>query len=285
MAAELPVTLTSPHTETPSHTEIPARTGTSARTEARSAAGGRPSGEIPSRTVAPAAAVRGLTRAFGERKVLDGIDLEIGQGEFVALLGRSGSGKSTLLRVLAGLDPGAEGGVEVGGTVAVAFQEPRLVPWRRVLANVALGLRAPDPGAAALAALEEVGLGALRGAWPLTLSGGEAQRASLARALVREPGLLLLDEPFSALDALTRITIHRLVLDLWARHRPGILLVTHDVDEAMLLADRVLVLDGGVIAHESRVELPRPRHRDHPDLVALRSTLLDRLGVIPEGTA
>ncbi|MEU4537743.1 ABC transporter ATP-binding protein [Streptosporangium sp. NPDC023825] len=273
MAAEFPVTLTTSRTEAP------------VRTEPRSATRTRPSAEAPSRTAAPVAAVRGLTRAFGERRVLDGIDLEIGRGEFVALLGRSGSGKSTLLRVLAGLDPGAEGGVEVGGTVAVAFQEPRLVPWRRVLANVALGLRAPDPRAAALAALEEVGLGGLRDAWPLTLSGGEAQRVSLARALVREPGLLLLDEPFSALDALTRITIHRLVLDLWARHRPGILLVTHDVDEAMLLADRVLVLDGGAIAHESGVELPRPRHRDHPDLIALRSTLLDRLGVTPEGTA
>ncbi|MER5643891.1 ABC transporter ATP-binding protein [Streptosporangium sp. NPDC002524] len=278
-------------TEALDRMEAPGRTEALDRVGPRSGAGTRPSGETssvtetPSRTAAPVAAVRGLTRAFGERRVLDGIDLEIGRGEFVALLGRSGSGKSTLLRVLAGLDPGAEGEVEVGDTVAVAFQEPRLVPWKRVLTNVALGLRAPDPRAAALAALEEVGLGGLRDAWPLTLSGGEAQRASLARALVREPGLLLLDEPFSALDALTRITIHRLVLDLWARHRPGILLVTHDVDEAMLLADRVLVLDGGAIAHESRVELPRPRHRDHPDLVALRSTLLDQLGVTPEGTA
>ncbi|WP_329079526.1 MULTISPECIES: ABC transporter ATP-binding protein [unclassified Streptosporangium] len=279
MAAEFPVTLTSSRTEAPARTDSRSSTAAPPRTEPR------PSTETPSRTAAPVAAVRGLTRDFGERRVLDGVDLEIARGEFVALLGRSGSGKSTLLRVLAGLDPGAEGEVEVGGTVAVAFQEPRLVPWKRVLANVALGLRAPDPRAAALAALEEVGLGGLRDAWPLTLSGGEAQRASLARALVREPGLLLLDEPFSALDALTRITIHRLVLDLWARHRPGILLVTHDVDEAMLLADRVLVLDGGAIAHESRIELPRPRHRDHPDLIALRSTLLNRLGVTPEGTA
>ncbi|AWS42739.1 sulfonate ABC transporter ATP-binding protein [Streptosporangium sp. 'caverna'] len=235
-------------------------------------------------TPAPTVRVNGLTRTFGERRVLDGVDLEIRRGEFVALLGRSGSGKSTLLRVLAGLDPGAKGEVEVEGTVAVAFQEPRLVPWKRILANVALGLQAPDPRAAALAALEEVGLGELHGAWPLTLSGGEAQRASLARALVREPDLLLLDEPFSALDALTRITIHRLVLDLWGRHGPGILLVTHDVDEAMLLADRILVLDRGVIAHESRVDLPRPRHRDHRDLIALRSTLLTRLGVTLEGT-
>jgi sulfonate transport system ATP-binding protein len=232
----------------------------------------------------PAVRVNGLTRSFGERRVLDGVDLEIRRGEFVALLGRSGSGKSTLLRVLAGLDPGAKGEVEAEGTVAVAFQEPRLVPWKRILANVALGLQTPDPRAAALAALEEVGLGELHGAWPLTLSGGEAQRASLARALVREPDLLLLDEPFSALDALTRITIHRLVLDLWGRHGPGILLVTHDVDEAMLLADRILVLDRGVIAHESRVDLSRPRHRDHRDLIALRSTLLTRLGVTLEGT-
>jgi len=285
MAAELPVTLTSSRTETPARTDPRPSARTPSRTEPRSSVKAPSRTETRPSTTTPVAAVRGLTRDFGRRRVLDGVDLEIGRGEFVALLGRSGSGKSTLLRVLAGLDPGAEGEVEVGGTVAVAFQEPRLVPWKRVLANVALGLRAPDPGAAARAALEEVGLGGLRDAWPLTLSGGEAQRASLARALVREPGLLLLDEPFSALDALTRITIHRLVLDLWERHRPGILLVTHDVDEAMLLADRVLVLDGGVIAHESGIELPRPRHRDHPDLIALRSTLLDRLGVTPEGTA
>ncbi|MBX6768519.1 MAG: ABC transporter ATP-binding protein [Actinomadura rubrobrunea] len=202
--------------------------------------------------------VRGLTKRFGERTVLDGVDLDIARGEFVALLGRSGSGKSTLLRALAGLDDATGGELSVDGTVAVAFQEPRLVPWKRVRANVALGLRVPDPRAAADKALAEVGLTERGGAWPLTLSGGEAQRASLARALVREPDLLLLDEPFSALDALTRITMHRLVLDLWERHRPGILLVTHDVDEALLLADRVLVLDGGRIAHESRVGLDRP---------------------------
>ncbi|WP_433327727.1 ABC transporter ATP-binding protein [Spirillospora sp. CA-294931] len=233
----------------------------------------------------PVARVGGLTKRFGDRRVLDRLDLEIGRGEFVALLGRSGSGKSTLLRALAGLDRDNDGAIAVDGTVAVAFQEPRLLPWKRVLANVALGLDAADPRAAAEIALAEVGLAERSGAWPLTLSGGEAQRASLARALVREPGLLLLDEPFSALDALTRITVHRLVLDLWTRHRPGVLLVTHDVDEALLLADRVLVLDRGRIAHESRVELDRPRHRDHPSLTELRATLLDRLGVTPEGTA
>jgi sulfonate transport system ATP-binding protein len=233
----------------------------------------------------PVARVRRFVKRFGARTVLDGLDLDIRRGEFVALLGRSGSGKSTLLRALAGLDRDNEGELAVDGTVAVAFQEPRLVPWKRVWANVALGLDVPEPRAAAEGALAEVGLTERAGAWPLTLSGGEAQRASLARALVREPDLLLLDEPFSALDALTRITIHRLVLDLWEKHGPGLLLVTHDVDEALLLADRVLVLDGGRIAHESLVELPRPRHRDHPDLTALRTTLLGRLGVTPEGTA
>jgi sulfonate transport system ATP-binding protein len=239
---------------------------------------------LPTRVASPAAgenaaSVRGLTRAFGDRLVLDGLDLDIRRGEFVALLGRSGSGKSTLLRALAGLDTGGEPAVD--GTVAVAFQEPRLLPWKRVLDNVALGLPGPAARTRAREALEEVGLGALGDAWPLTLSGGEAQRASLARALVREPGLLLLDEPFSALDALTRITMHRLVADLWKRHRPSVLLVTHDVDEALLLADRVLVLGEGRIAYESRVEAERPRQIH--DLITPRAELLKQLGV-EEGT-
>jgi sulfonate transport system ATP-binding protein len=229
---------------------------------------------------ATAASVRGLSRTFGDRVVLDGLDVDIAPGEFVALIGRSGSGKSTLLRALAGLDQEVTGQVRVSGPVSVAFQEPRLVPWKKVLANVALGLRAADPQAAAWTALEEVGLTERASAWPVTLSGGEAQRASLARALVREPRLLLLDEPFSALDALTRITMHRLVLSLWIRHQPAaVLLVTHDVDEALALADRVLVLDDGRIAHSSPITVPRPRVRDHPDLVALRLRLLTQLGV------
>jgi sulfonate transport system ATP-binding protein len=237
---------------------------------------------LPTR-VAPehTARTRRLSRAFGERTVLDGLDLDIERGEFVALLGRSGSGKSTLLRALAGLDRDTTGELTVDGTVAVAFQEPRLLPWRRVIDNVALGLPAGGRERAR-GALEEVGLTALADAWPLTLSGGEAQRASLARALVREPGLLLLDEPFSALDALTRITMHRLVLDLWDRHSrdTSVLLVTHDVDEALLLADRVLVLGEGRVAHESRVEAGRPRRP--ADLVGLRGELLARLGVEEE---
>jgi sulfonate transport system ATP-binding protein len=228
---------------------------------------------------ATAASVRGLTRAFGDRKVLDDLDMEIAGGEFVAMIGRSGTGKSTLLRVLAGLDREVTGEVQVEGPVAVAFQEPRVVPWKKVLANVTLGLRASDPRVVGEKALSEVGLDGKADAWPLTLSGGEAQRVSLARALVREPRLLLLDEPFSALDALTRMTMHRLVLDLWQRHRPAVLLVTHDVDEALALADRVLVLGDGKIIHSARISLDRPRHRDDPELVALRLRLLSELGV------
>jgi sulfonate transport system ATP-binding protein len=230
-----------------------------------------------------AARVRGLTRAFDGRTVLDGVDLDIAPGEFVAMLGVSGTGKSTLLRALAGLDREVTGELTVPGTVAVAFQEPRLLPWRRVLANVGLGLRAQDPAAAARRALDEVGLTDRAGAWPLTLSGGEAQRAALARALVREPSLLLLDEPFSALDALTRIAMHRLVLRLWESHRPAVLLVTHDVDEALILADRVLVLASGRIVFSGPVDLPRPRDRDNPGLTELRHRLLTELGVNTEG--
>ncbi len=233
---------------------------------------------------AAAASVRGLSRSFGDRAVLAGLDLDIAPGEFVALIGRSGSGKSTLLRALAGLDQEVTGQLYVEGPVSVAFQEPRLVPWKKVLANVALGLRLANPQAVARTALDEVGLAERASAWPATLSGGEAQRASLARALVREPRLLLLDEPFSALDALTRITMHRLVLRLWATHCPAVLLVTHDVDEALALADRVLVLGEGRIAHSSSITLPRPRDRDHPDLVALRLRLLTELGVPPGDT-
>ena len=233
---------------------------------------GAGSGEVVART-------RGLNRAFGDHVVLDDLDLDIQRGEFVAMIGRSGTGKSTLLRALAGLDRDVTGELEVNAPVSVVFQEPRLVPWKKVWPNVALGLRTADPRTVARNALDEVGLAARADAWPLTLSGGEAQRAALARALVRDPGLLLLDEPFSALDALTRISMHGLVLSLWERHQPAVLLVTHDVDEALALADRVLVLSDGKIAHSAHIALERPRDRDHPDLVSLRIRLLTELGV------
>lgn len=224
---------------------------------------------------------RGLTRGFGERIVLDGIDIEIRRGEFVALLGRSGSGKSTLLRALAELDSGVPGSGEltVPTQRAVVFQDSRLLPWARVLDNVVLGLTGRDAAERGRAALAEVGLAGREKAWPRELSGGEQQRVALARSLVREPELLLADEPFGALDALTRIRMHALLQALCERHRPAVLLVTHDVDEAVLLADRVLVLDEGRIAIDQRIDTPRPRRHAHPEFIRLREVLLAGLGV------
>ncbi len=245
--------------------------------------GSRTTDRLAGHSASLAVRLRGVSRSFGTDVVLDNLDLDIAPGEFVALIGRSGSGKSTLLRALAGLDRQVTGELDVNGAVAIAFQEPRLVPWRRVSANVNLGLRASDPAAKAADALAEVGLTSRAGAWPLTLSGGEAQRASLARALVRDPSLLLLDEPFSALDALTRIAMHRLVLSLWDRHRPAVFLVTHDVDEALALADRVLVLTSGQISYSCPVSASRPRERNQAALTALRTRLLAELGVDREG--
>ncbi|MCX5383823.1 ABC transporter ATP-binding protein [Streptomyces sp. NBC_00083] len=238
-----------------------------------------PAAPATSDAVPDAVRVEGLTRAFDGRPVIDGLDLTLRAGEFTALLGRSGCGKSTLLRVLAGLDREIEGTVLVPRRRAVAFQAPRLMPWKRVWRNVLLGLPGKPQRDVAEAALEEVGLGHRSGAWPKTLSGGEAQRASLARALVREPDLLLLDEPFGALDALTRIKAQQLVAELWQRRGCAVLLVTHDVDEALLLADRVLVMRDGAIAHDAPVELDRPREVGSPGFAALRSRLLGELGV------
>lgn len=224
---------------------------------------------------------RDLVRGFDGRAVLRGVDVDIAAGEFVALLGRSGSGKSTLLRALAQLDHGVPGSgeLEVPTKRAVVFQDSRLLPWARVLDNVILGLAGPTPRERGKQALEEVGLAGRERAWPKELSGGEQQRVALARSLVREPELLLADEPFGALDALTRIKMHALLQELCARHRPAVLLVTHDVDEAVLLADRVLVLDEGRIALDRRIDLPRPRAHADSGFAALRRELLTSLGV------
>lgn len=223
--------------------------------------------------------VRGLTRRFGPRAVIHNLNLDIVSGEFVALIGTSGCGKSTLLRVLADLDTDIEGEVIVPARRAVSFQEPRLIPWKSVWRNVVLGLPGPPDRARANTPLDEVGLGYRADVWPKVLSGGEAQRVSLARALVRDPDLLLLDEPFGALDALTRINAQALVAELWQRHGYAVLLVTHDVEEALMLADRVLVMGTGVIAHELAVDLPRPRNVTQPQFSALRRQLLSWLGV------
>jgi len=228
--------------------------------------------------------VRELTKRFADHAVLRGLDLDIAPGEIVALVGQSGCGKSTLLRVLAGLSQDHTGEVSVPAERSVAFQEARLFPWQRTLANVALGVPAgtlPRREAERRAGevLGEVGLSHRLDAWPLTLSGGEAQRAALARALVAAPKLLLLDEPFGALDALTRITAQDLLLQLWSRHRFSVLLVTHDVNEAVALADRVLVMDSGRLSHEVRIDLPRPREHRSPEAARLAGQLLDLLGL------
>jgi sulfonate transport system ATP-binding protein len=235
--------------------------------------------------MALATAVRasGVSRAFDGRAVLKDLDLSIGRHEFVALLGRSGSGKSTLLRILGGLDDRYQGDVWVPPARSVVFQESRLIPWQRVLPNVVLGLRPGAGGRAGLLrqgreALSEVGLASHSRAWPVTLSGGEAQRAALARALVREPQLMLLDEPFGALDALTRARMQVLLQALCARHSPAVLLVTHDVDEAILLADRILVLVDGRIGFTQKVSGERAPDRGDPEFARLRNRLLEELG-------
>ncbi|MFG1296923.1 ABC transporter ATP-binding protein [Xanthobacter variabilis] len=226
----------------------------------------------------PAVRVTGLRRAYGPRVIIDRLDLVIGRGEFVALLGESGCGKTTLLRALAGLDPIDGGSIEAPGRPAVVFQEHRLLPWDSLWRNVALGLNAAGAREKAGAALAEVGLSGRLDDWPRNLSGGQAQRVALARALVQEPELLLLDEPFAALDALTRIRMHGLVKALVARHRPGVLLVTHDVDEAIALADRILVMRGGAIAAEHCSPEPGAP-------AASRAQLLAELGVAHDPAA
>jgi sulfonate transport system ATP-binding protein len=221
----------------------------------------------------PAVIVSGLRRAYASRVVINHLNLRIERGEFVALLGESGCGKTTLLRALAGLDGIQSGRIEAPRRPAVVFQEHRLLPWHTLAQNVSLGLQGSNLRDRAAAALAEVGLGDRLDDWPRNLSGGQAQRVALARALVQEPELLLLDEPFAALDALTRIRMHDLVKELVARHRPGVLLVTHDVDEAITLADRILVMRDGAIAFEHRAAANAAPG-------AVRAQLLSELGVV-----
>jgi sulfonate transport system ATP-binding protein len=223
----------------------------------------------------------GVSKVFGARHVLRDINLTVRKGEFVALLGASGSGKTTLLRILSSLDLATNGELEVAQNRSVVFQEPRLLPFRKVRGNVTLGLsrkqrQAADP----LAGLTEVGLAGHAKVWPKSLAGGEAQRVALARALIRAPDLLLLDEPFAALDALTRIRMQDLVLRLWGLHSPGVVFVTHDVDEAIALADRVLVLKDAQVSVDLQLSTERPRDRASKEFAATRHRLLAELGVV-----
>ena len=223
--------------------------------------------------------VRHVDRRFGDRVVLDDLSLTIGESEFVVLLGPSGCGKSTLLRLLGGLDRPDAGTVSVPKARAIVFQNDRLLPWQRVLRNVTIGLYESGADERALAVLDEVGLKDRARAWPKTLSGGEAQRVSLARALVADPDLVLLDEPFAALDAITRLRMHDLVRELRHRHNAAMLLVTHDVDEAIALADRILVMSDGRIGSTYDVRLDEDERDVGTAREDLRASLLGDLGL------
>jgi sulfonate transport system ATP-binding protein len=225
-----------------------------------------------------------LSKRFGEREVLRNTQLHVEPGQFIAIVGRSGCGKSTLLRLVAGLETASEGSIRINGQLLdglsndtrIMFQDARLLPWKRVIDNVALGL-APERRGDALKVLEQVGLADRANDWPARLSGGQRQRVSLARALVHSPRLLLLDEPLGALDALTRIEMHRLIEDLWRASGFTALLVTHDVQEAVALADRVILIEDGRIALDEVIHLPRPRSQGDAAFAALEKRILDRV--------
>ncbi len=230
--------------------------------------------------------IRGLHKSFGHHEVLRGIDLHIPAGQFVAIVGRSGCGKSTLLRLIAGLETVDAGSISFGEEtrpedVRVMFQEPRLLPWARVLSNVEVGLgrarTSRDVDRRAEEALAEVGLAAKRDHWPAVLSGGQKQRVALARALVSNPRILAFDEPLGALDALTRISMQRLLERVWRIEAFTAILVTHDVSEAVALADRVIVIEDGRIAQDIEVDVPRPRRRGSVDFAALEGSILRHL--------
>lgn len=237
--------------------------------------------------------LQGVGKTYpGGLQALGGITLDIARGEIVAVVGGSGCGKSTLLRLIAGLDQPSQGRVALDGTtitqphpeIGLVFQEPRLLPWLTVAGNVGFGLT-PQPRAQAAERvarlLARVGLADKAGAWPRELSGGQAQRVAIARALAPSPQVLLLDEPFSALDAFTRVDLQDHLLDLWAqtRPRPTLLMVTHDVEEAVALADRIVVMrpHPGRISHLIDCPLPRPRDRTAPEFEAIRHAVLAAL--------
>ena len=236
--------------------------------------------------------VQSLSKRYGAREVLRQAQLDILPGQFVAIVGRSGCGKSTLLRLVAGLENASGGRIKVNdlplnglsNDTRIMFQEARLLPWKRVIDNVALGLPKNQRNAAAKV-LASVGLADRQADWPARLSGGQRQRVSLARALVHNPRLLLLDEPLGALDALTRIEMHRLIEGLWEKHRFTALLVTHDVQEAVALADRVILIEDGRIALDENIALARPRWHGNAEFARIEKRILDRVLQKPERPA
>jgi len=242
--------------------------------------------ERPVHTSGLPLSIRGLRKSFGDNEVLRGIDLHIPAGQFVAIVGKSGCGKSTLLRLIAGLEKIDAGSISFGQDIQpedirVMFQEPRLLPWARVLSNVEVGLgrdrASKDAHARAEKALTEVGLADKRDQWPSLLSGGQKQRVALARALVSRPRVLAFDAPLGALDALTRISMQRLLERVWRDQGFTAILVTHDVSEAVALADRVLVIEDGRIAHDVVVNAGRPRQRGSAELAGLEGSILSHL--------
>ncbi|WP_313652472.1 aliphatic sulfonates ABC transporter ATP-binding protein [Pantoea sp.] len=229
--------------------------------------------------------INGVSKGYGNRTILNEIDLHIPAGQFVAVVGRSGCGKSTLLRLLAGLEQNTRGELLAGNAplasardeTRLMFQDARLLPWKKVIDNVGLGLRGREWRSAAREALSAVGLADRAEEWPAALSGGQKQRVALARALIHRPGLLLLDEPLGALDALTRIEMQDLIASLWQQHHFTVLLVTHDVSEAVIMADRVLLIEEGKIGLDLLIDLPRPRRRGSARLAELEAEVLERV--------
>lgn len=228
--------------------------------------------------------LNGVTKRYGDNTILNELDLHIPSGQFVAVVGRSGGGKSTLLRLLAGLETPTAGDVLAGTTplaeiqddTRMMFQDARLLPWKSVIDNVGLGLKGQWRDAARQA-LAAVGLENRAGEWPAALSGGQKQRVALARALIHRPGLLLLDEPLGALDALTRLEMQDLIVSLWLKHGFTVLLVTHDVSEAVAMADRVLLIEEGKIGLDLTVDIPRPRRLGSVRLAELEAEVLQRV--------
>ena len=226
-----------------------------------------------------------ISKAFDNKEVLRKLDLQVNTGDFVAVVGRSGCGKSTLLRIIAGLEQISSGNLTVNGqelngrnkSAKIMFQDGRLLPWKKVYDNVGLGLKLDSQKQQILKILEQVGLSDRSQAWPSELSGGQQQRVALARALIHEPQLLLLDEPLGALDALTRMEMHELIENLWREKQLTAILVTHDVEEAVALANRVILIEEGEIVMDLPIRLPYPRQRDNPLFSKLVSQILNEI--------